>query len=79
MFGGIGGLEVTKRSLQEMILYPIDFPEKFEKFGMQPARGVLFYGPRPWPANAPQTSGASRAPICWRCGLASPRPTFEKR
>merc|ERR1711959_190464 len=41
----IGGLEQTKRNLQEMILYPIDHPEKFEKFGMQPSRGVLFYGP----------------------------------
>jgi len=28
-----------------MILYPIDHPEKFEKFGMTPSRGVLFYGP----------------------------------
>ena len=28
-----------------MILYPIEHPEKFEKFGMQPSRGVLFYGP----------------------------------
>merc|ERR1712232_749769 len=35
----------TKRSLQETILYPIDHPEKFEKFGMTPSRGVLFYGP----------------------------------
>jgi transitional endoplasmic reticulum ATPase len=41
----IGGLEPTKRDLQEMILYPIDHPEKFEKFGMTPSRGVLFYGP----------------------------------
>merc|ERR1712070_858023 len=41
----IGGLEKTKRELQEMILYPIEHPEKFEKFGMQPSRGVLFYGP----------------------------------
>merc|ERR1719446_925853 len=41
----IGGLEDTKRALQETILYPIDHPEKFEKFGMQPSRGVLFYGP----------------------------------
>jgi len=41
----IGGLEETKRQLQEMILYPIDHPEKFEKFGMTPSRGVLFYGP----------------------------------
>merc|ERR1711892_1129581 len=41
----IGGLEQTKRELQEMILYPIEHPEKFEKFGMQLSRGVLFYGP----------------------------------
>merc|ERR1711998_41603 len=41
----IGGLEQTKRNLQEIILYPIEHPEKFEKFGMQPSRGVLFYGP----------------------------------
>jgi transitional endoplasmic reticulum ATPase len=41
----IGGLEDVKRNLQEMILYPIDHPEKFEKFGMTPSRGVLFYGP----------------------------------
>merc|ERR1711998_243748 len=41
----IGGLEETKRNLQEIILYPIEHPEKFEKFGMQPSRGVLFYGP----------------------------------
>eukprot|EP00917_Polyrhabdina_sp_WS-2016_P016206 GHVP01035152.1.p1 GENE.GHVP01035152.1~~GHVP01035152.1.p1 ORF type:complete len:790 (+),score=171.10 GHVP01035152.1:4056-6425(+) len=41
----IGGLEDVKRNLQEMILYPIEHPEKFEKFGMSPSRGVLFYGP----------------------------------
>jgi transitional endoplasmic reticulum ATPase len=41
----IGGLEETKKNLQEMILFPIDHPEKFEQFGMQPSRGVLFYGP----------------------------------
>merc|ERR1719252_496842 len=41
----IGGLEDVKRGLQEMILYPIDHPEKFEKFGMTPSRGVLFYAP----------------------------------
>merc|ERR1712093_707076 len=45
MGDSIGGLENTKRELQEMILYPIEHPEKFEKFGMQPSRGVLFYGP----------------------------------
>ena len=41
----IGGLEDVKKNLQEMILYPIDHPEKFHKFGMQPSKGVLFYGP----------------------------------
>lgn len=28
-----------------MILYPIEHPEKFHKFGMDPSKGVLFYGP----------------------------------
>jgi len=41
----IGGLEEVKKNLQEMILYPIDHPDKFQKFGMQPSKGVLFYGP----------------------------------
>lgn len=41
----IGGLEETKKQLQEMILFPIEHPEKFLKFGMQPSKGVLFYGP----------------------------------
>jgi len=41
----IGGLEDVKKSLQEMILYPLEYPDKFLKFGMNPSRGVLFYGP----------------------------------
>ncbi len=41
----IGGLEETKIELKEMVQYPIEHPEKFEKFGMSPSRGVLFYGP----------------------------------
>lgn len=41
----IGGLEDTKKDLQEMILYPIEHPDKFQKFGMNPSKGVLFYGP----------------------------------
>lgn len=27
------------------IQYPVEHPDKFLKFGMQPSRGVLFYGP----------------------------------
>ena len=41
----VGGLEGVKRELQEVVQYPVEFPEKFEKFGMQPSKGVLFYGP----------------------------------
>mmetsp|Transcript_12904 Transcript_12904/g.11693 ORF Transcript_12904/g.11693 Transcript_12904/m.11693 type:complete len:810 (-) Transcript_12904:65-2494(-) len=41
----IGGLEDVKRELKELVQYPIEHPEKFEKFGMSPSRGVLFYGP----------------------------------
>merc|ERR1719226_312504 len=41
----IGGLEDVKANLREMILYPIEHPDKFHKFGMSPSKGVLFYGP----------------------------------
>jgi SpoVK/Ycf46/Vps4 family AAA+-type ATPase len=41
----IGGLENVKRELQEVVQYPVEHPEKFEKFGMAPSKGVLFYGP----------------------------------
>lgn len=41
----IGGLEEVKSTLQEMILYPLEYPDKFLKFSMNPSRGILFYGP----------------------------------
>ncbi|TQD85424.1 hypothetical protein C1H46_029001 [Malus baccata] len=41
----IGGLETVKNELQETVQYPVEHPEKFEKFGMSPSKGVLFYGP----------------------------------
>jgi transitional endoplasmic reticulum ATPase len=41
----IGGLENVKRELRETVQYPVEFPEKYQKFGMQPSKGVLFYGP----------------------------------
>ncbi|EDV22363.1 uncharacterized protein TRIADDRAFT_58897 [Trichoplax adhaerens] len=56
----IGGLEKVKRDLQEMIQYPVEYPDKYLKFGMTPSKecltifafsncwktlGVLFYGP----------------------------------
>ncbi|CAB4280749.1 unnamed protein product [Prunus armeniaca] len=44
----IGGLENVKRELQEVCELsntPVEHPEKFEKFGMSPSKGVLFYAP----------------------------------
>merc|ERR1711915_284256 len=41
----VGGLENVKKELQELVQYPVEHPEKFEKFGMSPSKGVLFYGP----------------------------------
>lgn len=41
----IGGLEEVKRELKEMVQFPIEYPDLFEKYGMDPTRGVLFYGP----------------------------------
>jgi len=41
----IGGLVDVKKELRELVQYPIEHPDKFEKFGMSPSRGVLFYGP----------------------------------
>mmetsp|Transcript_16049 Transcript_16049/g.33577 ORF Transcript_16049/g.33577 Transcript_16049/m.33577 type:complete len:819 (+) Transcript_16049:338-2794(+) len=41
----IGGLEDVKRGLQEMVRYPVEYSDKFDKFGMSPSKGVLLYGP----------------------------------
>eukprot|EP00761_Pharyngomonas_kirbyi_P011380 gb/GECH01011405.1/.p1 GENE.gb/GECH01011405.1/~~gb/GECH01011405.1/.p1 ORF type:complete len:796 (+),score=253.11 gb/GECH01011405.1/:1-2388(+) len=41
----IGGLDKVKQELRELVQYPVEYPEKFEKFGMSPSKGVLFYGP----------------------------------
>merc|ERR1712100_1009835 len=41
----IGGLIGVKNELRELVQYPIEHPDKFEKFGMSPSKGVLFYGP----------------------------------
>lgn len=41
----VGGLENVKRELQETVQYPVEHPEKYLKFGLQPSKGVLFYGP----------------------------------
>ncbi len=41
----VGGLEYVKRELRETIQYPVNHPEKYLKFGQNPSKGVLLYGP----------------------------------
>jgi len=38
-------LKKQKKELQELVQYPVEYPEKFEKFGQNASKGVLFYGP----------------------------------
>ncbi|XP_022910734.1 ATPase family AAA domain-containing protein 2-like isoform X2 [Onthophagus taurus] len=44
-FSSVGGLDSHIQCLKEMVLLPMMYPEVFEKFQVQPPRGVLFYGP----------------------------------
>merc|ERR1719197_1263812 len=41
----IGGLEETKKKLIEMVVYPIQYPDIYAKFGQRPSRGALLWGP----------------------------------
>lgn len=44
-FDAVGGLSQHVKSLKEMIIFPLLYPEVFEKFRINPPRGVLFFGP----------------------------------
>lgn len=44
-FESIGGLSRHISSLKEMVVFPLLYPEVFERFKIQPPRGCLFYGP----------------------------------
>lgn len=44
-FDSVGGLQHHVRALKEMIIFPLLYPEIFERFKINPPRGVLFYGP----------------------------------
>lgn len=41
----IGGMEMVKQSLKEVVEWPLVYPELFEAAGLDPPRGVLLYGP----------------------------------
>ncbi|RWS28616.1 ATPase family AAA domain-containing protein 2-like protein [Leptotrombidium deliense] len=45
LFDSIGGLDEHIKSLKEMVLFPLLYPEVFTKYKIQPPRGVLFHGP----------------------------------
>ncbi|XP_040899672.1 ATPase family AAA domain-containing protein 2-like isoform X2 [Toxotes jaculatrix] len=44
-FESIGGLSGHISALKEMVVFPLLYPEVFERFKIQPPRGCLFYGP----------------------------------
>ncbi|XP_077442604.1 ATPase family AAA domain-containing protein 2B isoform X2 [Stigmatopora argus] len=44
-FDQVGGLRNHIQSLKEMVVFPLLYPEVFERFKIQPPRGCLFYGP----------------------------------
>jgi transitional endoplasmic reticulum ATPase len=41
----VGGLEESKRILQDNLIVAINNPEKFNKMGIKPPKGALLYGP----------------------------------
>ncbi|KAM9436038.1 ATPase family AAA domain-containing protein 2 isoform 1-T1 [Clarias gariepinus] len=43
-FDSIGGLNRHISALKEMVVFPLLYPEVFERFKIQPPRGCLFYG-----------------------------------
>ncbi|XP_052743253.1 ATPase family AAA domain-containing protein 2 isoform X2 [Bicyclus anynana] len=44
-FSSVGGLEDHIKCLREMVLFPLMYPDLFDKFKTRPAKGVLFHGP----------------------------------
>jgi ATP-dependent Zn protease len=44
-FCHVGGLDEHIRCLKEMVVFPMLYPEIFDKFKVQPPKGVLFHGP----------------------------------
>ncbi len=61
----VGGLESHIRSLKEMIVLPLLYPELFTRFGINPPRGVLFFGP---PGTGKTLVARALANTCSRAG-----------
>lgn len=41
----VGGINIVKKELKEVVEWPLKYPETFKKMGIRPSRGVLLYGP----------------------------------
>jgi transitional endoplasmic reticulum ATPase len=41
----VGDMAETKRLLTEAVIWPLTYPETFERLGVQPPHGALLYGP----------------------------------
>lgn len=44
-FEDVKGLEAEKKYLQERLIYPTVYRQKFSKYGLKPLRAALFHGP----------------------------------
>ncbi|XP_034943893.1 ATPase family AAA domain-containing protein 2-like [Chelonus insularis] len=44
-FSDVGGLESHIHCLKEMVMFPMLYPDVFDRFQITPPKGVLFYGP----------------------------------
>ncbi|XP_071887753.1 ATPase family AAA domain-containing protein 2-like [Anas platyrhynchos] len=44
-FENVGGLSEHIAALKEMVIFPLLYPEVFQRFNIQSPRGCLFYGP----------------------------------
>ncbi|HEY9206708.1 MAG TPA: CDC48 family AAA ATPase [Candidatus Methanoperedens sp.] len=45
VWNDVGGLDEAKEEIIEAVEWPLKNPEKFEKMGIQPPKGILLYGP----------------------------------
>ncbi|HEY3754502.1 MAG TPA: AAA family ATPase [Pseudonocardiaceae bacterium] len=41
----VGDMAEVKQSLTETVLWPLQYPDSFDRLGIEPPRGVLLYGP----------------------------------
>jgi transitional endoplasmic reticulum ATPase len=44
-WGDVGGLDEAKQDVKESVEWPLNNPERFERMGIEPPKGILLYGP----------------------------------